>query len=200
MSDSPSPVFECSALYARALRADELPRLQALFDANPEYFLAVNGRPPHPDEAQSEFDEMPPPHLGFSRRWCLGLFDRRHALVGVAIVVADLGAPGVWHLALYLLATAMHGRGVAGPTYTALEAWARGQGARWLRLGVVEGNTRAQRFWARQGFQAVRQREGIDTGGRINTVHALVKPVTAGADLAAYLALMPRDRPGSTLP
>jgi GNAT superfamily N-acetyltransferase len=200
VNDSASALFEAAGLHARELRADEVPQLQALFDANPGYFVSVNGRPAKPDEARAEFDEMPPPHLGFSRRWCLGLFDRGHTLVGVAIVVADLGAPGVWHLALYLLATAMHGRGVAGPTYAALEAWVRGQGARWLRLGVVEGNTRAQRFWARQGFQAVRQREGIDTGGRINTVHVLVKPVTAGADLAAYLALMPRDRPGSTLP
>jgi hypothetical protein len=67
-------------------------------------------------------------------------------------------------------------------------------------VGVVAGNTRAQRFWAQHGLQSARQRESIDTGGRLNTVHALVKPVTAGADLAAYLALMPRDRPGSTLP
>jgi GNAT superfamily N-acetyltransferase len=200
VNDVAPPLFQSAALVARELRADEVPQLQALFDANPEYFVAVNGRHAKPDEAQVEFDELPPPHLGFSRRWFLGLFDRGHALVGVAIVVSDLGAPGVWHLALFLLATALHGQGLAGPTFQALEAWVRGQGARWLRLGVVEGNARAQRFWARQGFQAVRTREGTDTGGRINTVHVLVKPMTADADPAAYLALMPRDRPGSTLP
>jgi GNAT superfamily N-acetyltransferase len=204
--DAP-PVFECAALYARELRADEVLRLQAFFEANPDYFIGINGRQPHPDEAQSEFDEMPPPHLGFSRRWFLGLFDRvetgqpeQATLAGVAIVVSDLGASGVWHLALFFLDGALQGRGVASEVQAALEAWMRAQGARWLRLGVVEGNQRAQRFWSRQGFQPVRSREGVDTGGRLNTVHVLVKPMTAGADLAAYLELMPRDRPGSTLP
>lgn len=200
-------VFTSAALNARELRADEVPRLQAFFDANPGYFMLINGRPPHPDEAQTEFDEMPPPHLAFSRRWFLGLFCRDEAaqseegaLAGVAIVVSDLGAPGVWHLGLFFLAEALHGCGVAREVYAALESWVRAQGAKWLRLGVVEGNPRAQRFWSRQGFQAVRSREGVDTGGCLNTVHVLVKPMAADADLAAYLDLMPRDRPGSTLP
>jgi GNAT superfamily N-acetyltransferase len=207
MNDGAAALFASAALYARELRTDEVPRLQAFFDANPGYFIAINGRPPHPDEAQSEFDEMPPAHLGYSRRWFLGLYDRVEAeqteeptLAGVAIVVSDLGANGVWHLALFFVDGALQGRGVAGEVYAAMETWVRAQGARWLRLSVVEGNQRAQRFWSRQGFQAVRSREGIDTGGRLNTVHVLVKPMAAEGDLAAYLELMPRDRPGSTLP
>ncbi len=72
-------------------------------------------------------------------------------------------------------------------------------GARWLRLGVVEGNASAERFWARQGFQQVRTRAGVDTGGRVNTLRVLVKPLAA-EPLAAYLALLPRDQPGSGLP
>ena len=202
-----NPIFESSALFARELRPDEVPRLQAFFDANPGYFIAVNGRPPHADDAQTAFDEMPPPHLGFSRRWFLGLFSREQAeqaaeapLAGVAIVVSDLGARGVWHLALFFVDGALQGRGVASELYAAMEAWVRGQRAQWLRLGVVEGNLRAQRFRSREGFQAVRSREGIDTGGRLNTVHVLVKPMAAQADLAAYLELTPRDWPGSSLP
>lgn len=196
-------LFSGGRLAARELAAHEVPLLQALFDANPLYFQAVNGRAANADEAQVEFDEQPPPHLclpGRTRRWFMGLFGAdRATLEGVAVVVQDLCAPGVWHVALYLLATTLHGRGAASDTYRALEAWMRHGGAHWLRLGVVAGNARAERFWENQGFIEVRRRHGVDTGGRINDLRVLAKPL-AGGTLAEYLALVPRDRPDSTLP
>ena len=198
---SSAALFQAARLAAHPLAPHQLPLLQALFDANPLYFQAVNGRAAHPDEARQEFDELPPPHLPFTRRWFLGLFDRPphgDALQGVAVAVQDLCAPGVWHIALYLLATAWHGSGAAADTYRAWEAWMAGQGARWLRLGVVVGNTRAERFWRAQGYTALRRRDGVDTGGRINSVQVLAKPL-AGGSIDDYLALVPRDHPDSAL-
>lgn len=192
-------LFASPTIQACELGPDEVPRLQALFDANPDYFLAVNGRPARPDEARTEYDEFPPPHIGSSRRWFAGLYEHGDTLVGVAVVLSDLGAQEVWHIALYLLATRLHGRGVAGPVLQALEEWARAGGARWLRLGVVKGHARAERFWLRHGFVETRVRAGIDTGGRINDVRVLVKPL-AGATVEAYLERMPRDRADSALP
>jgi GNAT superfamily N-acetyltransferase len=199
-TDSPAqPIFESAAFYARELVASEVPLLQALFDANPEYFLRVNGRTATPDEAQVEFAETPPPHLTYTKRWFAGLFDRRHGLVGVALVVSDLCAARVWHIALFLVATRLHGTGAASEIYLALEGWMRRSGARWLRLGVVQGNAAAERFWTRHRFEQVRIRPGVDTGGRINTIRMLVKPLES-FDLASYLVLVPRDHPDSPLP
>ena len=194
--------FASAALSARVLRADEVPALQALYDANPEYALIVNGRRPGPNEAQADFDERPPPQLSYRQQWQFGLFDAAEALVGVAIVTADLCAVGVWHIALFLLATRLHGQGLATPIYAALEDWAKTQGARWLRLGVVRGNGRAEQFWQRLGYREVRVREGVDTGGRINTLRVMVKALPAAglAELEIYLRLVPRDRPGAESP
>jgi len=198
------PLFAVPALcQARELRREEVPALQAFFDANPEYFQTVNGRPARPDEAAQEFDELPPAHLGFGRRWMLGLFDARGAaasgeLLGLALVLSDFTAPGVWHVALFMLGSALHGRGLGARTYAALEAWMAGQGAQWSRLGVVQGNAKAERFWARQGYLEARQRPGVDTGGRVNTLRVCVKPLRPGASLADYLRLVPRDHPAST--
>lgn len=199
MAAPTATVFATPRYSARELREDDVPLLQALLEANPEYSLAVNGRLPHPDEAFVEFVEQPPAHLQPGRRWFMGLFDADDTLVGVCVVVENLGAPRVWHLAWLLVATALHGSGVAQAVYEAMEAWARQGGAQWLRLGVVQGNVRAERFWERQGFLQVRTREGMDTGGRLNTIRVMAKPL-AGGTLDRYLALMPRDQPGSTLP
>lgn len=198
-----STLFQTPVLRAHELAETELPALQAFYDANPAYFMAVNGRPAGPDDARLEWEEQPPAHLGFTRRWFMGLRAREQAgepLVGVAVVVSDLCAPQAWHLGLFIIATALHGRGVAGPAYQALEDWARAQGARWMRLGVVRGNARAEAFWTRQGFIELRTREGVDTGGRMNTLSVRLKPLQADVGLDDYLRLVPRDQPGSTQP
>jgi len=63
-----------------------------------------------------------------------------------------------------------------------------------MRLGVVVGNTRAERFWSRCGFLPVRLREGYVIGRQTNVVAVLVKPL-ADRTLQDYLALVARDRP-----
>lgn len=196
---SGAPLFASDALEARVMQRHEVPELQALFDANPGYFQTINGRNALPDEAQTVFDERPPPHLAHGRNIVAAVRDRAGALVGVVIVDTDLCAVGVWHIALFQLAEALHGRGLAAPLHAALEAWARDGGARWLRLVVIEGNSRAERFWARLGYTALRRREGFDTGGRLNNARVMAKPL--GPDgIDTYLSLVPRDQPGSTLP
>jgi len=128
-----------------------------------------------------------------------GLFSDGGALLGTLVLVADLGAPGVWHIALLLVDQAQHGSGLAAQVLAGLQAWAGGQGARWLRLGVVVGNLRAQRFWLRQGFTVTPLRRGIDTGGRPNDMQVMMK-LLAGGTLADDLTLVPRDAPDADLP
>ena len=76
-------------------------------------------------------------------------------------------------------------------------AWSRGRaarGAEWLRLGVVLGNARAERFWERRGFAETRKRGNLEMGKRVNTVRVMMKPL-AGGTHAQYLSLIERDRP-----
>lgn len=193
------PLFRSDCLAARALRPDEVPALQTLLDANPGYFHAVGDSPPGPTAAQDIADDRPPPHLGWSRHHVLGLFEPDGGLAGTAVVVEDLAAAGMCHIALYLLADRLHGSGQAQVLHAALAAWATGTGARWLRLTVVAGNARAERFWARLGYAEVRQRGGALVGGRPHAVRVLVRPL-GGHTLAAYLDAVPRDRPDSLRP
>lgn len=202
-------LFHSTRLRVRELERHEVPLVQALFDANPAYSRLINGRDPLPDEAITEFDELPPPELGFARRWFCGVFEARGRLVGVLIVLSDLGAPGVWHLALLFLAEDWQQRGAGRELHQALVDWAARHGADWMRLGVVCGNARAERFWAACGYQRARLRRGVDTGGRRNDVWTMVRPLGEQADLdeddpaatmARYLALVPRDRADASPP
>ncbi|MBI3147426.1 MAG: hypothetical protein HYZ17_02800 [Betaproteobacteria bacterium] len=74
-----------------------------------------------------------------------------------------------------------------------------GPRARWLRLGAVVGKQRTERFWRRCGFQEVRPRLRVNTGGRLNDLRVMVK-VLGRRSLSDDLALVPRDQPESDLP
>jgi GNAT superfamily N-acetyltransferase len=167
--------------------------LQAFFEANPAYFLAVNGEPPGPDEAHNEIHEPPPAGWPFTKKWVIGYADESGELVAVANVITDLLAYGVWHIGLLILASARHGSGEAKVLHQGLQDWALANGASWLRLGVVQGNARAERFWASAGYVETRIRPAIQMGKLSNHVRVMVKPL-AGGSVEEYLSLVPRDR------
>lgn len=188
------PLFDVRGLRAHELVAEHLPELQAFFDANPLYFETVGGAPAGPTEAIEVFEGEWPDGWSHTRKWLLGFVDESNVLVGMAQMVSDLLAPGVWHLGLYIIATSRHGRGDAMAVYEALEAWAASQGARWVRLGVVKGHARAERFWERAGLVETRTRDAVQIGHRVHTIRVMSKAL-AGGSMAEYLAMVPRDRP-----
>jgi len=169
--------------------------LQAFFEANPAYFLAVQGAPAGPQVAHDEIHGDLPAGWSYTKKWLIGYQDPASGkLVAFASLVSDLLARTVWHIGLFVVATEHHGSGLAASIFGGIEAWAKSHGARWLRLGVVAGNQRAERFWVRQGFALVRVREGVEMGERSNSVRVMVKPL-ADQDLGDYLQLVPRDDP-----
>lgn len=170
--------------------------LQALFEDNVEYFYAIQGAPASATEAYDELTEELPDGWSFTRQYRLGWQDQSGALRAMANITSDLLAPGVWHIGLFMLSKKRHGSGDAQILYRCLEEWARAQGAQWLRLGVVLGNERAERFWRASGFVECRTREGVEMGDQINTVRVMVKPLRGGI-VADYLQAVPRDRQNS---
>lgn len=176
------------------ITADDLPALQLFFAANPEYFHAVNGMPPREDEAWQEFNDRPPAGMPYERQVMIGIFDQQNQLVAMASVLSNFIASGVWHIGLFIVATRLHGNGAASSIYTALEEWMSQSGAQWIRLGVVLGNQRAERFWQKMGYTELRQRTGIQTGNLVSTVRVLLKSLCAGS-VETYLNLVERDRP-----
>ncbi len=176
------------------LSADRAPLLQAFFDENPAYFLATSGEPAGPGEALEENTSTVPANMSFSKKWVIGYADDQGKLVAMANVITDLLATSIFHIGTFIVATSRHGSGDAQVLNRGLEDWARANGAAWMRLGVVEGNARAERFWASVGYRKVRARPGIEMGSRTVTVQNMVKPLLAGS-LEQYFTLAPRDDP-----
>jgi len=194
MGTVPLPSSPVSALRAIELTPEEEPLLQRFFEENPEYFIAAHGERAGPNEAREEIHGELPAGWSFTRKYLVGYTDEAGSLVAMANVITDLLAKDVWHIGLFIVATARHGTGDAQALNEGLERWAMANGAKWLRLGVVRGNARAERFWESLGYVQTRTREGVQMGKRTNTVRVMVKPL-AGGTIEEFLSLVPRDRP-----
>jgi GNAT superfamily N-acetyltransferase len=193
-AQSTTVLFSAGIYRAVELGIDDIPRLQRFFELNPEYFFAVSGQPPKPAEALEEVHGSLPDGWPFTKKWVVGFVDEAGSLIGMADVVSDLLARTVWHIGLFIVATRLHGSGAAQVLYQQLESWAHRLGAQWLRLGVVQGNTRAERFWEKCALVEVRQRSDVEMGKQVHTLRVMAKPLAAGP-LPDYLALVTRDRP-----
>lgn len=187
-------IFHTAEFAGRRLGEADLPGLQAFFEANPDYFLTACGEPPAANEARQELDDRPPPEMPFDDAFLVGVFDHTGQWVAMASLVSDLLAPHVWHIGLFIVATPLQGSGVASRVMAALEAWLNGQGAQWIRLGVVLGNARAERFWEKCAFREVRRRINVPIGQCVHTLRVMVKALR-GQRLEDYLRLVARDRP-----
>jgi len=195
------PLFSVDGVEARSVDAGAAPQVQALFEANPAYFLLTGGEPPGPGLGLEELESRPPEGWPYTAHWSLGFVrpgqgGAADVWLGLALIDTDLLASGVWHIGLFLLATPVHGSGLAPRLYAALEQWAAAQGAGWLRLGVMLGNARAERFWERQGFVELKRRPDIAMGRLRQTVRVMLKPLGAHS-VAEHLERVPRDRAGA---
>jgi len=187
-------LFDTAIARAVVLGDEDIAALQQFFDGNPDYFWLVNGEPPTAEEARNEMQAALPD--GWPHTWHgnIGFIDAHGELIGMANVVTDLLASGVFHIGLFIVATALHGTGAAQILHDGLTRWAIADGTRWLRLGVVRGNARAERFWTKLGYVDLRMRSGIPMGSKVNDVRVMLKPLTT-ATLVDYLTAVPRDRP-----
>ena len=201
----PAPASPLANVNSILLADSDAPLLQTFLDQNPAYFITVQGTPAESDEAEREITDLPPTGYPYDEKYVIGYTNQSAnqsanqsgELIAVANMITDLFAPTVWHLATFYLATDRHGTGQAGILYCSLEQWAIAHGARWMRLGVVVGNTRAVRFWSRCGFQPMRVRSAVCSAvctGQVERDILVMCKSLCGQELGDYLALVAHDR------
>ncbi|HEX2586370.1 MAG TPA: GNAT family N-acetyltransferase [Steroidobacteraceae bacterium] len=186
-------LFTANQFEARELADEDIPALQQFYEENAAYFILANDMPARDDEAQREFDDLPPPEMPFNRRFLIGFY-KNSQLIGMATVLSDFLAAQVWQISFFIISTSLHGSGSARDMYGALEHWMECNGAQWIRLGVIIGNHRAERFWEKCGYVETRKRSGVIFGNRIHTLRVMAKPFNY-ATIDQYLTLVLRDRP-----
>ena len=190
----PSRGFTTGEFVARPAEREDTGEIQAFIESNPEYWLLTHGHPPLANDAAKSFDWHPPADMSYSEH--LSLLVRHSStreILAQIDVATDLLATGVYHLGFFMTATRTHGSGFAHRLYASYERWAIEHGARWLRLGVVEVNRRAEAFWRRVGYVELKRQDSYMLGDRSHVLITMAKPMP-GERLREYLNAVPHDR------
>ena len=98
-----SALFEAGPWRAWPLSVDDAPWLQDFFNANPLYFVTVNGRPAGPGDALAELTERPPAEMPFrDLHWLAFVDEDQLILQRVPVTLAIIGASQLVALAIAL--------------------------------------------------------------------------------------------------
>ena len=93
------------------------------------------------------------------------ILDRPEGARGMVCGLPDAADPTVVHLMAMWVHPAIRASGAADELVAAVLAWAKSEGAKIMRLNVMQPNHRARRFYERCGFRAtgresIRMRDG----------------------------------------
>ena len=127
--------------------------MQELLERCADFSQLIEGEPPSPHAAQDLQADLP--FLNdLADKFLYGIF-LENAMVGVLDAFRNHPQGGVWWIHLLLLEPDQRGRGIGMQALNTFTALAGEQGALMFRLGAVEENVRALKFWRRMGFELV---------------------------------------------
>ncbi len=165
-------LFDLGAHQVWRLGPEAAPLVHGLGARCPDYLEAHYGAPADTAHLVRELLSDLPPGRTLGDKFSLGVFDAGRRLVGALDVVRDYPEPREWYLGVLVLAPEHRQHGLGAILRQAVKGWARREGAAGLRLAVAEHNTRARRFWSREGFTPVSQVRA-EFGTRQSVFHIL---------------------------
>ncbi len=145
----------------RPLSDADVPALQRVYDATPETFRLLIGRPAPADQAARDFKQA----AATPGRFQFGIFIRDE-MQGVVDCKLDDDLEGQAHIGLLLLAPPYDRPEIAGLALRVLGRWlASAFGVRRLETGAVAHDPAGIAFWRNQGFEFTGEQYRRDLGG-----------------------------------
>ena len=132
----------------RLLADSDLPGLQRIYDASPDTFRQLIGRPADPELAARDFVDA----IRTPGRFQFGVF-LGDDLIGAVDCKLDEAEEGLAHIGMLLLAPPYDDHGIRGLALRIAERWLAGQfGAARVETGVVSHAAAEIEFWLSQGY------------------------------------------------
>jgi GNAT superfamily N-acetyltransferase len=144
--------------------------LQDLFERCTDFHELSEGGPTRSTAGAEELVARPA-GKELADKFSFGIYAPAGGLVGFLDLMRDYPAESEWWIGLLMLDPAVRGGGLGGRIYRAAAEWVSAQGGAMIRIGVLEQNPDAMRFWQRQGFLELRREPHVsDTGHRSRLV------------------------------
>lgn len=150
------------------LNKEDKIKIKDLFDRCYDYFYLVEGRKTNKESIKELLEDLPPDKNSKDKH-VLGIFDNVN-LIGVIDLVENYPSKHEWIIGLMLIDPNVRGEGLGQKVHEVLEEISKKGQANKLRIGVVEQNKAALKFWKNVGYTEIKRTEPLKYGNKENRV------------------------------
>lgn len=156
------PLFNIPGYEVKYLTSDNIPIVDQLVSECSDYYMIVNGTEPAFEDTLEILNDLPPGKVK-EDKLVIGIFNQ-NKLSALADVIKNYPCQDCWWIGLLLVTPAERRAGLGSRIYHALEKWTADLTAKEIRLGVVEKNEKAIKFWSVLGFNVIEKRPPVKFG------------------------------------
>ncbi len=173
--------FDDNDYYIIQLMIDkDVDNLQELCEACSDYHELAEGQPTSKTAGREIFLDAPK-GKNPEDKMILGVYVQKaecKELIGVIDSLNDFPESGTWFVGLMMLIPSHRKYGIGEKVYKEYIKWANQNGAKKIRIGVLQENDNALKFWKRMGFKVVKKIDNYQSGNKITVVFAMEHKLT----------------------
>ena len=129
-------------------------QVQALCEQCSDFSMLIEGRLPEKNAGHEILFDLPP-DKALEDKYVFGIYNENDCLSAVIELVKDYKIPGEWMLGLMMISPNERGKGLGRRLHEFVKTWVSEFQGKLLRIGVVEENYRAHKFWVEMGYTEV---------------------------------------------
>lgn len=140
--------------------------IQNLCERCKEYFILDQGTGPSINVGK-EILEALPPQLSQSEKYLLGIYNNEKQITAMVDLLKNYPTMNEWMLGLMLIDPEERGLGLGKVIHESLSNWIKYQNGEKIRIGILDNNHRAIKFWSKIGYVLVKKSE-LERDGKEN--------------------------------
>lgn len=138
----------------KSITNDNHNEIRQLYDLCSDYHMLASGRNATDKDIDNIFKYNEKKTLEDSLT--LGVYDNSEVLIGIVDIFKDYPEIGTWMIGLLLLSPSERNKKLGRDVHEEIKRYALSEGARKLRIGVLEDNINGRRFWDSLEYQYVK--------------------------------------------
>ncbi len=156
----------------KRLSSKDIPVIQTIFEKCEDYLLLVDGCEVNQNTGKNEYFSLPPGKTENDKA-VIGIFDENNEVISYIDSIKDYPEKDSYWIGLFLVDPLQRSKGIGKKIISDFLIYIKNEGARYVKLGVVEENEKAYKFWKKIGFETYDITEPREFGKKTHRVYKM---------------------------
>lgn len=148
---------------------EDIPKIQEVFEKCNDYLLLVEGKTVEPKTGEEEFLSVPK-GKSVDDKLILGICNQNKEIVGYLDALCGYPEEKSWWIGLLLFIPEVRSKSLGKKVMNGFIEYMLHKSVREIKLGVIEENHKAKRFWNNLGFEVILTTEPRQFGNKTHKV------------------------------